>query len=132
MTSPQAISAPTIASSSRAIHAGKRSPAEIAKEFGPAFAEGLFKLAAGQWQGPIRSGYGWHLVWIDTLEPARAADFETIADTVRTARLDERYREIRERAYDEMLARYTIVIPDPEAIDFSSVRAPVTKMEPAQ
>ncbi|MEJ8574268.1 peptidylprolyl isomerase [Microbaculum marinum] len=103
---------------------GGRSPVEIAKEFGPAFAEELFKLTPDRWQGPIRSGYGWHLVWIDTLEPARPADFDTIADTVRSAWLDERYREIRERAYEEMLSRYTIVIPDPQTVDFTTVRPP--------
>ncbi len=110
---------------------GGRSPAEIAKEFGPAFADELFKLTPGRWQGPIRSGYGWHLVWIDTLEPARAADFDTIADAVRSAWLDERYREIRDRAYDEMLSRYTIAISDPATIDFTTLRVPSGDASPS-
>lgn len=102
---------------------GGRTPAEIAKEFGPAFAEDLFAQTPAGWAGPIRSGYGWHLVWIDTLEPGRPADFETIREGVRSAWLDERYREIRERAYDEMLSRYTIVIPDPGTVDLAPLSA---------
>lgn len=102
---------------------GGRTPAEIAKEFGPTFAEELFAQTSARWVGPIRSGYGWHLVWIDTLEPGRPADFETIRDAVHSAWLDERYREIRARAYDEMLSRYTIVIPDPATVDLAPLPA---------
>ena len=98
---------------------GGRTPDEIAREFGPAFAEQLLAQSPGQWAGPIRSGYGWHLVWIDALEPGRPADFETIREDIHSAWLDERYREIRARAYDEMLSRYTIVIPDPGTVDLA-------------
>ena len=96
---------------------GGRSQSEIAKEFGPDFADKLFSLPAGEWAGPIRSGYGWHLVWIDTLQPGQAAAFDTVLDAVSSAWLEERYREIRDRAYDEMLSRYTIVLPDPSTVD---------------
>jgi hypothetical protein len=97
---------------------GGKSPVDVAKEFGPGFAEAIFTLKAGAWSGPIRSGYGWHLVWVDALEPGHAADFEIIRETVRSAWLDQRYREIRDRAYAEMLSRYTIVVPDTETVDF--------------
>src|SRR4029453_1638932 len=42
---------------------GDRSFDEIAKTFGPQFAKALFQLKTGSWQGPIESGYGWHLVF---------------------------------------------------------------------
>lgn len=98
---------------------GGRSPVEVAKEFGPGFAEALFTLTPGRWLGPIRSGFGWHLVWIDSLEPGGAADFETIRDAVKSDWLDDRYREIRDRAYAEMLSRYTIIVPDPQTVDYA-------------
>ena len=41
---------------------GDRAPSAIAKEFGPPFAVAIEKLKPGSWQGPIESGYGWHLV----------------------------------------------------------------------
>lgn len=102
---------------------GGRTPTEIAKEFGSEFATAIFTLAPGAWRGPIRSGYGWHLIWIDTLEPGHAADFATIEDAIRSTWLEERYREIRDRAYEEMLSRYTVVLPDLETIELTRDRA---------
>ena len=43
---------------------GDRTPSAIAKEFGPQFAVALEKLKPGSWQGPIESGFGWHLVFV--------------------------------------------------------------------
>lgn len=109
---------------------GGRTPDEVAKEFGPGFAGELFAQAPGHWTGPIRSGYGWHLAWIDTLEPGHPADFGTISDAVTSAWLDERYREIRDRAYGEMLSRYTIVIPDPETVDLAPAAVSAKRQAP--
>ena len=39
-----------------------RAPDYLAKEFGPQFALAVAKLPPGSWQGPIESGFGWHLV----------------------------------------------------------------------
>ncbi|MHA7777220.1 peptidyl-prolyl cis-trans isomerase [Roseibium sp. M-1] len=99
---------------------GGRTPDEIAREFGPGFVEALFELEPGYWHGPVRSGYGWHLVWVDTIEPGGTALFETVEEDVRAAWLQERYSEIRDRAYEEMLSRYEIVIPDPASVDYTS------------
>jgi PPIC-type PPIASE domain len=52
---------------------GDRSPEELIKLFGLSFAQELFKLKAGSWQGPIESGYGWHLIFIDSITPRRVA-----------------------------------------------------------
>ncbi|AML53403.1 peptidyl-prolyl cis-trans isomerase [Falsihalocynthiibacter arcticus] len=98
---------------------GGRAPDDIAREFGPSFAQEVFALPSGSWQGPIRSGYGWHLVWVDTLEQGNTAPFETVEDDVRAAWLQDRYLEIRDRAYDEMLSRYEIVMADPESVSYS-------------
>ncbi len=48
-----------------------RTPEQIAKDFGPPFARALFEQKPGAWTGPIESGYGWHLVFVDSLTPAR-------------------------------------------------------------
>ena len=42
-----------------------RSPDQLARELGPAFAQEVFRAKAGAWQGPIESGFGWHLVFVD-------------------------------------------------------------------
>jgi peptidyl-prolyl cis-trans isomerase C len=46
---------------------GDRTAEQLAKDFGPEFAQAIFKLKPGSWQGPIESGYGWHLIFIDSI-----------------------------------------------------------------
>src|SRR5262245_19447487 len=64
---------------------GDRTPSAIAKEFGPQFAVALEKITPGSWQGPIESGYGWHLVFVDTVIPGRIPAFEEVDSEVKTA-----------------------------------------------
>jgi hypothetical protein len=92
---------------------GDRTSEEIAKEFGPPFAVAVEKLAPGSWQGPIESGYGWHLVYVDTAVPGRIPAFEEIEPDVKTAWLGEQKAEAWHKAYDEMRARYTVLLPAP-------------------
>ena len=88
------------------------------------FADALFASTAGSWGGPIRSGYGRHIVRIDTLEPSRVPALEEIEADVRAAWTDERYREIRQRAAEEMRARYTVVIPPFDPAELVELGAP--------
>jgi hypothetical protein len=90
---------------------GDRTPSAIAKEFGPQFAVALEKLNSGSWQGPIESGYGWHLVFVDTVIPSRIAAFEEIESEVKTAWLGEQKAQARERAYKSLRAKYTVLLP---------------------
>jgi peptidyl-prolyl cis-trans isomerase C len=63
-----------------------RTAEELAKEFGPTFALGVFKLKPQAWQGPVESGYGWHLVFVNSTIPGRIPAFEEVEPDVRTAR----------------------------------------------
>jgi peptidyl-prolyl cis-trans isomerase C len=83
----------------------------IAKTFGPKFARALFELKAGSWQGPIESGYGWHLVFIDSLTPGRLPEFEEVEDDVKTAWVDEQRAQFKRKAFEAMRAGYEIVVP---------------------
>ena len=103
---------------------GDASPDQMAKEFGPAFADALFKLTPGSWQGPIESGYGWHLIWIDSLDGGRIPAFEEVKPAVMEAWQDERYREVKQRALDEMRSRYTVVTPPLDALDSADFLIP--------
>jgi hypothetical protein len=92
-------------------HYGDRSFAEIAKSFGPAFAESVVALAPGAWEGPIESGYGWHLVRVAALTPARVPDLAEIEAEVRAAWIAEQRDTLRTRAFAELERRYEIVLP---------------------
>jgi hypothetical protein len=90
-----------------------RSFEEMARLFGPGFAQALLRLQPGSWQGPIESGYGWHLVWVDSLTPGRVPAFEEVEAEVKAEWIADQRAETRRRAYEAMRARYEIVLPAP-------------------
>jgi hypothetical protein len=90
-----------------------RAPDYLGKEFGPQFAQAVQKLPSGSWQGPIQSGFGWHLVFVDTVIPGRVPDFEEIESDVKTAWLTAQKAVAWDKAYKEMRAKYTVLLPAP-------------------
>jgi len=90
-----------------------RAPDYLGKEFGPRFALAVAKLAPGSWQGPIESGFGWHLVFVDTVIPGRVPAFEEIEPEVKTAWLNEQKALAWQKAYEDMRAKYTVLLPAP-------------------
>ena len=90
-----------------------RAPDYLAKEFGPRFALAVSKLAPGSWQGPVESGFGWHLVFVDTVIPGRVPAFEEIEADVRTAWLGEQKALAWDKAYKKMRDGYTVWLPAP-------------------
>ena len=85
----------------------------LSKEFGPAFAAAVEKLPAGSWRGPIESGFGWHLVFVDTVIPARAPPFEDVEQDVKRAWLADQKAKAVAKAYQDMRAKYTVLMPAP-------------------
>jgi hypothetical protein len=94
-----------------------RTPEQIAKDFGPPFARALFAQQPGGWTGPIESGYGWHLVFLDSLTPARVSTFDEVQPEVKTAWLAARKAEAWDNAYKTMRAKYELLLPAPPATE---------------
>ena len=94
-----------------------RAPDFVGKEFGPPFARALEQLTPGSWQGPIESGFGWHLVYVDTVIPGRIPAFEEIEPDVKTAWLAEQKARAWDKAYRDMRGKYTVLLPAPPAED---------------
>ena len=90
-----------------------RAPEFLGREFGPQFALAVAKLAPGSWQGPIESGFGWHLVFVDTVIPGRVPAFEEVEPDVKTAWLGEQKAVAWQKAYKDLRAKYTILLPVP-------------------
>lgn len=92
------------------------------------------KLKPGSWQGPIESGYGWHLVFVDTVIPGRIPAFEEVESDVRTAWLAEQKATAWQKAYATMRAKYTVLLPAPPAKESAQEPVPAppaTKQVPA-
>ena len=104
-----------------------RAPEFLGKEMGPQFALAVAKLPTGSWQGPIESGFGWHLVFVDTVIPGRVPAFEEVEADVRTAWLGEQKAQAWEKAYREMRANYTVLLPGPPASSAAPSSSPTTK-----
>jgi len=90
-----------------------RTPDQIAKDFGPVFSKALFEQKPGAWRGPLESGYGSHLVYIDTLTPGRVSAFEEVEPDVKTAWLAAQKAEAWDKAYKAMRAKYELLLPAP-------------------
>jgi peptidyl-prolyl cis-trans isomerase C len=104
-----------------------RVPEHLRKDFGPRFALAIEKLVPGSWQGPIESGFGWHLVFVDTLIPGRVPPFEEVETDVKAVWLAEQKATAWDRAFKEMRAKYTVLLPAlPESASGSQAGAPAS------
>jgi len=86
------------------------SASEVASQFGKEFAAGLSELTPGRWQGPVRSGYGVHLVLLMERTEARLPELAEIRDLVRRDWQNAQRLEANEKFYQELLKRYTVII----------------------
>lgn len=84
--------------------------AEIQIRFGEQFARGLAALDQGaQWQGPVPSGFGWHLVRLQSRKPV-AADFDTVRDRVENDWRNAQIEQRKQRAYEILRSAYRVDI----------------------
>lgn len=88
--------------------------AEVKQVFGDQFAAALSALSANQWQGPISSGYGAHMVFLSGRVASRMPALFEVHDQVRREWFDARRHEATEKFYLTLLRRYTIKIEPPE------------------
>ncbi len=84
---------------------------EIARQFGPQFARALVSVKPGAWAGPIASGYGWHVIFAESITPQRIPDFDDIEAEVKSAWMEDRRNETRKQLYQAMRSRYEVVLP---------------------
>jgi len=88
---------------------------EVASLFGQQFAAAVVDLEPGVWSGPIESGYGVHLVFVDGRIEARLPELDEVRDQVRREWDNERRVDVTETFYSNLLDRYEIVIEWPES-----------------
>lgn len=93
-----------------------RTPEQVADVFGRTFAAALFQLTPGSWQGPIESGLGWHIAWVESITPGRAPAYEEIESDVKSGWIEEQRADSRRRAFDAMKARYEVILPNGHAM----------------
>lgn len=87
--------------------------AEIARTFGEEFAATLAKQKQGDWSGPVRSGFGQHLVRIRKVEVPQQPKLADIRQRVENDWRAGTAASREAKAYQALLDGYTITIEKP-------------------
>lgn len=90
------------------------SAAEIKNMFGEKFAASLSALKTGEWQGPVESGYGVHLVLVSERTEGRIPALEEVREAVRREWMNAQRLEMNRKFYQALLQRYTVIIETPD------------------
>lgn len=85
---------------------------EISSQFGGEFAEALFALEPGGWQGPLASEHGWHLVLLREMSAAAVPDFAEIEAQVREDAEAEARALAANDALEDLFTRYSVQTRD--------------------
>jgi parvulin-like peptidyl-prolyl isomerase len=85
-----------------------RSERDLARTFGPEFAERVFALPAGSWQGPIASAYGEHLVFVHARTSATLPPLDVVRSEVRESLLAERGQRALRALLHELRATVSV------------------------
>ncbi len=82
----------------------------IGQVFGPGFAEALGKLGPGQWNGPVASEFGLHLVRITEHRPGRVPALAEIRAAVEREWSNDKRKALDEQRFAALLTRYKITL----------------------
>ena len=86
---------------------------ELAKLFGPEFAERVMDLRPGSWEGPLPSSHGLHLVLVRERMPGAPPPLGAVRNEVRYALLAERGERALQRAIEGLRDRYQVRVAAP-------------------
>jgi parvulin-like peptidyl-prolyl isomerase len=93
---------------------GRRMPrqtrSDLVRILGPDFADAAESLPFGEWQGPVESTRGVHLVRVVERHPPEVATFEAMEQYLRQEWIMTRTRELQQERIDEIRGRYEIEI----------------------
>ena len=84
----------------------------VADQFGREFADAVFTLKPGGWNGPIESGYGLHLVRVSEVKPANRREFSQVKTQVLERWREQRQREDNEKYFASLLKKYDVVVDE--------------------
>jgi len=88
------------------------STSQIARIFGRKFAKSLDAIPLHVWQGPIKSGYGLHLVMIENKIPKHFAKLEEVEVALRRNFRADAQKKAINTFYDELKEQYDIKVEE--------------------
>ena len=81
--------------------------------FGVGFGQQLLELPTASWAGPVRSGFGAHLVIVDKIEQAPAPEFEEVRAEVERDYFYDQQIKATEAVVERLKQNYEIRLDDP-------------------
>jgi hypothetical protein len=97
----------------------KESERKITSVFGREFVDGIRGLETGQWNGPVHSGLGVHLVLIDAYTPGRDLTLEEVGQDVRRRWQSQELSKGVDRLYERIKSRYSIIMEPFDVDEFA-------------
>jgi hypothetical protein len=88
---------------------------ELERLFGEAFAKSLFQQPIGTWVGPIASGYGQHLVRVESKRPGGVPNLADVRPLVEREWANARRKALGEAYYARLRAKYRVEVRMPAA-----------------
>ena len=83
---------------------------EIRNQFGTDFAEAVKNLKPGSWNGPVKSAYGFHAVYIHERQDTKLPKFHNIIDRIKNDWMSAKREENTRRVYGEIRSRYRVLV----------------------
>ena len=83
---------------------------ELERLFGSDFAAEVLSLPPGTWSGPVRSGYGLHVVRILERTAGHIPDLAEVRDKVENDLRYENRKAAEEQGYQEIAGKYRVVM----------------------
>jgi hypothetical protein len=87
-----------------------RSAIDLNATFGFGFPDQLQGLEIAKWQGPIRSGFGYHLIQTTSVEPEQTSPFATVQQQVAIDYRQYQQENARDAFVINLMDQYTIVV----------------------
>jgi hypothetical protein len=104
---------------------------ELARTFGEEFRDAVVSVPVGEWQGPVESGFGLHLVKITRREESRIPEWVEVRDRIEADLMYEGRQAAEDQFYAEVLPRYQVVYGEGviAALEGQGGRGPVLSVE---
>jgi PPIC-type PPIASE domain len=90
---------------------------EVAKLFGSEFAAELQKVEPNKWTGPLKSEYGFHLVFVRAKEDGRLPPLSEIRDKVHREWTDAQRRQAKENFFKKLRDKYVVSVELPKHLN---------------
>jgi peptidyl-prolyl cis-trans isomerase C len=85
---------------------------QLARTFGSSFRDGVMPLVVGDWEGPVESEFGLHLVKIIDREEARIPQWTEVRERITSDMRYEGRAAAEDQLYAEILPRHRVVLSE--------------------